>query len=118
MQVTLLLMTPWRESHANRCDRVFSKGRYKRYCSERVCLERSGVQFLVIKIDGCYEDVSRPSVVGVLVSNGRFELSKGGNQIPILRKDLFGGMAVKKTSFPEMESSGSIVVSIPELVKD
>ncbi|GJZ99149.1 hypothetical protein Tco_0671700 [Tanacetum coccineum] len=68
-----------------------------------------------MKIDSCYEDVSRLSVVGVLASNGRFELSKDVNLIPTPRRDLFGGvkipklMAVKKTYFPEIESSGSIV---------
>ncbi|GJV21925.1 hypothetical protein Tco_1370945 [Tanacetum coccineum] len=41
MQVTLLLLTAWRESHASRYDQVVPKQKYLRYCSEQVCLERS-----------------------------------------------------------------------------
>ncbi|GKD62285.1 hypothetical protein Tco_1299794 [Tanacetum coccineum] len=36
MQVTLLPLTGWRESHASRCDQVVPKGKYQRYCSERI----------------------------------------------------------------------------------
>ncbi|GJT88666.1 hypothetical protein Tco_1070383 [Tanacetum coccineum] len=71
-----------------------------------------------MKIGGCYEDVSRPSVVGVLVS-GRLYVILGvkvgngedffciGCMLPLM----YQLMAVKKTSFPEMECSGSIVKS-------
>ncbi|GJY83041.1 hypothetical protein Tco_0496417 [Tanacetum coccineum] len=51
---------------------------------------------MVMKIGGCYEDVSRPSVDGVLVSNGGFELSKGGNPISKMRRDLLGDVKIPK----------------------
>ncbi|GJZ03907.1 hypothetical protein Tco_0537182 [Tanacetum coccineum] len=41
MQVTLLPLTAWRESHASRHDQVVPKRKYLRYCSKRACLERS-----------------------------------------------------------------------------
>ncbi|GKG23788.1 hypothetical protein Tco_0391824, partial [Tanacetum coccineum] len=41
MQVTLLPLTAWRESHASRYDRVVPKRKYLWYCSEWVRLERS-----------------------------------------------------------------------------
>ncbi|GJT39616.1 hypothetical protein Tco_0939481 [Tanacetum coccineum] len=127
-----------------------------------------------------WRHVSRPSVVGVLVSNCRIELSRGAimhghvdipeshgkmvrwldeeiprNRIPTLKKYLLGVarfprwveakrivprlkmrngeefsyircvlpmmyqlVSMKKTSFPEMESSGSIVANVPGIVKD
>nr|GEV13336.1 hypothetical protein [Tanacetum cinerariifolium] len=37
------VQTAWRESHASHYDRVVLKRKYLRYCSERVCLERSEV---------------------------------------------------------------------------
>ncbi|GKB52989.1 hypothetical protein Tco_0903742 [Tanacetum coccineum] len=49
MQVILLLMTAWRESHASHYDQVISKGKYPQYCSEQVCLERSVLGIKVIK---------------------------------------------------------------------
>ncbi|GJW24815.1 hypothetical protein Tco_0038626 [Tanacetum coccineum] len=68
IQVTLSLSTAWRESHASHYDRVSPKQKYLRYCSERVYLKGSNVQFVVSRSGDCYEDVSRPSVVGVLVT--------------------------------------------------
>nr|GEY57078.1 hypothetical protein [Tanacetum cinerariifolium] len=41
MQVSLLLLTAWRESHASHYDRVVPKQKYLWYCSERASLERS-----------------------------------------------------------------------------
>nr|GEX06906.1 reverse transcriptase domain-containing protein [Tanacetum cinerariifolium] len=41
VQVSLLLLTAWRESHASHYDRVVPKRKYLRYCLERASLERS-----------------------------------------------------------------------------
>ncbi|GKC27632.1 hypothetical protein Tco_1034926 [Tanacetum coccineum] len=71
-------------------------------------------------IGDCYGDVSRPSIVGgwklrwlvtrLKVRNGE-DFSYIGGMLPLV----YQLMAVKKTSFPETESSGSIVISIPDV---
>ncbi|GJY91861.1 hypothetical protein Tco_0507643 [Tanacetum coccineum] len=75
MQVTLLLLTPWRESHASYYDRIVPKQKYLR--------------------------------------NGE-DFSYRRRMLPLT----YQPMAVKKTSFPEMECGGSIDISIPDAVKD
>ncbi|GKB32190.1 hypothetical protein Tco_0871591 [Tanacetum coccineum] len=68
---------------------------------------------MVMKIGGCYEDVSRPSVDGVLVSNGGFELSKGGNPISTLRRDLLGDVKIPKIE--GLETPAEKATSVPIL---
>ncbi|GJS61208.1 hypothetical protein Tco_0655992 [Tanacetum coccineum] len=119
MQVTLLLLTAWRESQASRYDRVVPKGKYLRYCSEQVCLERSenlasaikGVTLIPTLRRDLLRDVKIPKVsgrlyviLGVKVGNGE-DFFCIGCMIPLI----YQLMAVKKTSFPETECSGSIV---------
>ncbi|GJY14717.1 hypothetical protein Tco_0385139 [Tanacetum coccineum] len=91
VQVILLLLTAWRESHVSRCDRVVPKGKYQRYCSERVCPERSEVKFVI-------PTLRRDLLEKCKVSN------VGGSQATDGREE---------DSFPEIEGGGSIVVTIP-----
>ncbi|GJS67666.1 hypothetical protein Tco_0682231 [Tanacetum coccineum] len=88
MQVTLFLSTAWRESHASHYDRVVPKQKYLRWVeAEMVSPESKG-------------------------RNGE-DFSYIEHMLPLVYQQ----MAVKKTSFPEMECNGSIVVSIPDVVE-
>ncbi|GJS92748.1 hypothetical protein Tco_0799716 [Tanacetum coccineum] len=60
------------------------------------------------QIGDCYEDVSRPSIDGVLVSNGGFELSKDGNPISTLRRDLLGDVKIPKRRIGDSSRKGDI----------
>ncbi|GKB24492.1 hypothetical protein Tco_0863893 [Tanacetum coccineum] len=91
-------------------------------CMERVsCDVKSG--------DG-YEDVSRPRIFlemqrflrWVEAEMVSYEIEiRNGEDLSYRRRMLpltYQPMAVKKTSFPEMECGGSIDISIPDAVKD
>ncbi|GJX52504.1 hypothetical protein Tco_0280873, partial [Tanacetum coccineum] len=126
MQVTLLPLTAWRESHASRYDRVVPKRKYLRYCSEWVRLERSekvasGSEdrwLLWTRVKTKYSRFLR-WVEAEMVSH-EVE-SKNGEDFSYRRRMLpltYQPMAMKKTSFSEMECGGSIDISIPDTVKD
>ncbi|GJV17067.1 hypothetical protein Tco_1362390 [Tanacetum coccineum] len=77
MQVTILPLTAWRESHASRYDRFVPKQKYLQYCSEQVCLEGS-------------EKLS--------------SATKGVNLIPTPRRDLLGDVKIPKVGGSGMVS--------------
>ncbi|GJY95645.1 hypothetical protein Tco_0512006 [Tanacetum coccineum] len=93
-----------RESHASRYDRVVPKGKYQRRVKTKYSRYAS--------------------------EQWQNRATEDVNRIPTLRRDLLGVaryprwveakqlMAVKKTSFPEMEGSGSIVANVPGIVED
>ncbi|GJZ85679.1 hypothetical protein Tco_0651018 [Tanacetum coccineum] len=89
MQVTIFLLTAWRESHASRYDQVVLKRKYLRWVeAEMVSPEIESEKWRILLLYWMYD---------------AFDVSSDD------RKEDF---------FPKMECSGSIVVSIPDVVKD
>ncbi|GKD22740.1 hypothetical protein Tco_1224443 [Tanacetum coccineum] len=90
---------------------------------ETDCSLREKTTMTHVKNGDGYEDVSRPSIVGgwklrwlvtrLKVRNGE-DFSYRRRMLPLT----YQPMAMKKTSFPEMECGGSIDISIPDAVKD